>query len=228
MLLKVVTYNIHGGIGQDGRYDPQRILDVIASLDPDICALQEVESLHGQPHLFAQWGEAAGYQVIFGHTQMRQDGAYGNAVLSRLPVAAVRRMDLTFAGREPRGALDVELDCNGVPLRVLATHLGLMPRERRHQIQLLLSALTRTEADRIVLMGDINEWFLWGRPLRWLHAFFGGSHTRRTFPSRWPMFALDRIWTHPWQMLGSVSAHRSPAARIASDHLPLWGEIEIG
>jgi endonuclease/exonuclease/phosphatase family metal-dependent hydrolase len=227
MRLSLLTYNIHRAIGLDGRHDPQRILDLVGRLNPDICALQEVETRHGEADFFTEWGQRAGYRVISGRTLTRGSVAYGNVVLSRLSVVKVREMDLTFQRREPRGALDVELSCQGVPLRLLATHLGLMPGERRHQVQLLLSVLTKNNAERIVLMGDINEWFMWGRPLRWMHAFFGGTPARRTFPARWPVLALDRIWAHPWQMLGKVSAIRSPIARVASDHLPLLAEIEL-
>jgi endonuclease/exonuclease/phosphatase family metal-dependent hydrolase len=49
----------------------------------------------------------------------------------------------------------------------------------------------------------------------------------RTWPSRRPLFALDRIWVHPPGALASVRAHASATARRASDHLPLVGMIEV-
>ena len=66
------------------------------------------------------------------------------------------------------------------------------------------------------------------RTLRQLGARFGRSSTVRTWPSRRPLFALDRIWVHPPEALASVWAHTSPTARHASDHLPLVGIIETG
>jgi len=71
------------------------------------------------------------------------------------------------------------------------------------------------------VMGDLNEWYLWGRPLRWLHAKFAVTRTPPTFPARRPMLKLDRIWAHPTSALQSLKAHRSALARVASDHLPL-------
>ena len=68
------------------------------------------------------------------------------------------------------------------------------PAERRIQVQRLLE---RFGTKHCVLMGDLNEWFLWGRPLRWIQAIFGGSPAPATFPSAWPVFALDRIWVRP-------------------------------
>ena len=76
-----------------------------------------------------------------------------------------------------------------------------------------------------VLAGDVNEWYLWGRPLRWLHAHFGVTPALPTFPSRRPLLALDRVWTEPAAMLAFLSVHRSPLARIASDHLPLVARL---
>jgi endonuclease/exonuclease/phosphatase family metal-dependent hydrolase len=75
----------------------------------------------------------------------------------------------------------------------VATHLGLNPRERHHQTRQLLALLKAPSADISVLMGDLNEWFLWGQNLRWLHAHFGVTPKYATYPAHWPLFALDRI-----------------------------------
>jgi endonuclease/exonuclease/phosphatase family metal-dependent hydrolase len=76
-----------------------------------------------------------------------------------------------------------------------------------------------------VLLGDINEWFLPGRPLRWLHARFGYGPPVRTFPAQFPLLSLDRIWAHPPAALSRVRAHSSREARRASDHLPVVAEL---
>jgi endonuclease/exonuclease/phosphatase family metal-dependent hydrolase len=73
----------------------------------------------------------------------------------------------------------------------------------------------------------LNEWFLWGRPLRWLRKIFGKTPARPTFPAWFPIFALDRIWVHPVSALISLDVHKSPLARIASDHLPVKAVIEF-
>jgi endonuclease/exonuclease/phosphatase family metal-dependent hydrolase len=80
----------------------------------------------------------------------------------------------------------------------------------------------------MLLMGDLNEWYLWGRPLRWLHSHFREMpEAPRTFPARRPMFALDRIWVAPAGSLRRLVRHASPLARIASDHLPLTAEVVV-
>jgi endonuclease/exonuclease/phosphatase family metal-dependent hydrolase len=129
-------------------------------------------------------------------------------------------------GHEPRGAIDALLDTTRGVLRVMATHLGLLPGERRLQMRMLLARLDEGPQHPTVLMGDINEWFLWGRPLRWLHARFGRAPAPATFPSCLPVLALDRIWMRPRACLQRVSVHNSQGARRASDHLPLLAQIE--
>lgn len=223
--LTVATYNIHGAVGTDGRYEPQRIAGVLAEIDADVIALQEVPlGGGGRASVLDLLRAATGFHAAEGATEDTPARRYGNAVLSRYPVVAVRSIDLSFGSREPRGALDADISCHGHPLRVIATHLGLRPSERRHQIRLLLQEFD-TDRMPVILTGDINEWFVWGRPLRWLLSHFEAVPAPRTFPSRLPVFALDRLWISPRHRLVRVQAHHSALARIASDHLPLIAHI---
>lgn len=227
--LTVVSYNIHRCVGLDGRHDPERVAAVIRQLGPDIIALQEVESRFGEAdiHQFEFLKQATGLEGVAGPTIVRPDSHYGNAVFSRYPIRRVRQRDLCIdARREPRGALDLELMVEGRPLRLIAAHLGLDVRERRRQVQRLLAAIDETDAAPLLLLGDINEWFPWALCLRRLHRRLGRGPTARTFPARWPLLALDRLWVRPAGALLSLSAHRSPLARVASDHLPLRAELE--
>jgi endonuclease/exonuclease/phosphatase family metal-dependent hydrolase len=137
-------------------------------------------------------------------------------------------VDLSWRRREPRGAISADLDFGeGRMLKVVATHLGLRPAERREQVERLLELFTWHEQERAVLMGDVNEWFLWGRPLKHLHRYFDRTRAVATFPARRPVLALDRLWTHPGSILRGLEAHATPLARVASDHLPLVASIEI-
>lgn len=230
--IRVASYNVHGGVGTDGKFRPERIARVVADLGADVIGLQEMRLGAGSFAMLDNLVQVTGMHTISGPTLTRPvDGEYGNALLTRHKVISVRQLDLRVTGREPRGALDVVLDC-GYPLRVLATHLGLRPWERREQVAKLLQALTDDEGSQgpmtTVLLGDINEWFLWGRPLRWLHAHFRSLPPRRTFPAQYPLLALDRIWVKPFSLVRRVRAYRSPEARIASDHLPLFADIGTG
>jgi endonuclease/exonuclease/phosphatase family metal-dependent hydrolase len=224
--LTALTYNIHGAVGIDGLFAPQRIATVLAEINADVIALQEVPlGGPGGVDVLEILRDATGYYAVEGPTEDSPRRRYGNAVLSRYPVAAARTIDLSFGSREARGALDADIDCHGHALRVVATHLGLRPAERREQIRRLLQAFD-TDRMPVLLMGDVNEWFVWGRSLRWLVSHFKAAPAPCTFPSRWPVFALDRIWISPRQRLLHVEVHKSALARIASDHLPLIAHID--
>ena len=163
--------------------------------------------------------------VCRGLAGIEQDAHYGKALLTRLPVGEVRRHDLSVSRREPRAALEVVLESDRRRLQFIATHLGLRPAERREQVRRLLPLIDLQGHDLVVLAGDLNEWFLWGRPLRMLHRIFPDTPHRRSWPAHTPLLALDRIWVHPRHELQYLKTHRSVLARIASYHLPLVAEI---
>jgi len=224
--IRFASYNIHLGIGRDGNFSPQRIAAVLAELDADVIALQEVEFGKGDFDMFGYLCNRTGYISVPGPTMSRPGGGeYGNALLSRHPVVGVRRIELSCPGREPRGALDVDIDCGARRIRVVLTHLGLSPSERRQQITRLLRCVDKSANTPTILLGDLNEWFLWGRPLRWLRRHFAPTPAPATFPSGRPIFALDRIWVWPRELLQRVAVHSTPLSRIASDHLPVTAEV---
>lgn len=229
--LSVVSYNVHRCIGRDGRHDPKRIAQVIGQLAPDIIALQEVESRFGRAgdvHQLNYLAGATGLTAVPGPTILRPESHYGNALLTRHPVLAVHRLNLSvLPDREPRGALDVTLAVGGQSLRVIATHLGLRASERREQVKRLLAGLGQTTDNPLIVLGDINEWTPLSRPLRWLRAYLGKSLAPRTFPSQFPLFALDRLWVRPRNALRSIEALQTPLTCMASDHLPLQAKIVI-
>lgn len=226
--LRIATYNIHGFIGRDRSYDPRRIARVIRELAADVIALQEVQARrYTGEELLGLLGAETGYTALGGPTLLRDRGHYGNALLCRGKVDFHEPVDLTYRKREPRGAINCRLSYGGRSLQVVATHLGLAPRERRHQVLHLIDHILERDRDLTVLVGDLNEWLLWGRPVRWLHRFFSRTPALRTFPTTLPLFALDRIWVHPAQSLVDLEVHRSEAARAASDHFPLIATVRL-
>ena len=230
--LRIASYNLHRCIGRDGNQNATRIAQVIGELGCDVIGLQEVDNNFDGDHASLQLdylADKTGMTSLAGHTMIRHEGNYGNGLLTRHPVISVRQHDFSYRTREPRGALDAEVDVAGIPVRVIVTHLGLRPAERRFQVQQLLKLLHDAPmAQPIVVLGDINEWLPLGRPLRWMNGMFGHAPAERSFPAWAPIFALDRIWVRPRHNLLAFTTHRSPLARQASDHLPVKALIGTG
>lgn len=230
MAFRIATYNIHRCVGRDGVESPQRIARVLRAIDADLFALQEVAHVPGESGNNLQLlADAVGAQVIAGPTLMKAGGRYGNAMLTRVAPIAVQRIDISVPGREPRGAIQLELAMACGAVSVLATHLGLAIEERHRQMGRIARMLKRTTADVVILMGDFNEWLPWARPLRRLHGIFAplAANALATFPSRHPFLALDRIWVRPTRPLKSLKVYKGIPARMASDHLPLVADLEL-
>jgi len=137
----------------------------------------------------------------------------------------VHRIDLSIQRREPRGALAATIDVNGVPIHILAAHLGLRVPERRFQVRQILDYLDSVSHERLVVLGDFNDWLPGRTVVHALDARLGRFRRARSFPASHPIVALDRIWVQPKDALLRLRAHATPTARVASDHLPVVAEI---
>src|SRR4051794_39925331 len=132
--LAIASYNVHRCIGRDGRHDPARIAAVLTELDADLIGLQEVHcrrGVDGDVDQVTFLAHATGLRAVSAPTAPTTRGHCCNALLTRHAIRGVRHVDLSVARTERRGALDVDLDCDGVALRVVVTHLGLLGRYRR-------------------------------------------------------------------------------------------------
>jgi len=205
---------------------------ILNDLDADVVALQEVHVAFGgkvKRQLMDFFAQVTKMSPVYGMTMMRLDGHYGNVVLVRTPILRKRLHDISFSGREPRGVIDLVLQTELGAVRFMATHLGLRPNERRYQVLRLLELVENTQYP-VILAGDFNEWFPWGRSARRLARPFvsGAQFSPRTFPARYPLFCLDRIFAAPPLQVIQCAAVDRGLARIASDHLPLLAVIKTG
>lgn len=229
--LLIASYNIHKAVGVDGRFDPYRIALVLREIGADVVALQEADQRFGERAGLldlALLKRECGLVPVPVKTE-RSHGWHGNVVLFRDgSVSAARQIALP--GVEPRGALAVDLDLPAGSLRVIAAHLGLLRRSRAQQVAALLHAAAPEDGRPVVLMGDLNEWRLGARSaLHGLSPAFGPLHAAiPSFPSRFPVLALDRILGSPHDMIATVERHETPLSRLASDHLPLKAVVDLG
>jgi len=229
--MRLLTYNIHKGIGTDRRYRIERIIDVIQEQEPDLVCLQEVDRhvrrsrFHDQPAMLAhQLGVKAHlYQLNVPH----RDGGYGNLILSRWPFRNECQVSIRHRRRKPRGAQLVVVDTAQGPLHLINWHLGLREKERRWQALHLLNHSSFLEYAHLptIIAGDFNDW----RNTLGRHHFqnHGFQHATapirrfRSFPSFLAVASLDKVYYR-----GDIDIHhaaivRTPLARLASDHLPL-------
>jgi len=226
--LRIASYNVHGCVGADRRFDPVRIARVLGEIDADVVGVQELGSpRHRAGDAWTELAELSGYAPIPGPTRFRRGAAFGNGILTRLPVRGHELVDLSCPRREPRGAIDATLDCDGVDVRVVVTHFGLSRAERREQAVRLVARIADRPAALSVLVGDFNEWFVRSSLFGTLRAALGREIAVPTFPAPLPLLALDRIWIRPGSSLVRVTSHRSRTARIASDHLPVVADVTL-
>jgi endonuclease/exonuclease/phosphatase family metal-dependent hydrolase len=227
--LKLASYNIHKAVGSDGRRDPDRILRVIHELAADVIALQEVDQRFGArasvlPRALV---EEQGYAIdpLFMHPASL--GWHGNAVLVRRHIEILEAAPIALPTLEPRGAVRVELRCEGRRFRVAGMHLDLSGLRRRHQIRAILDDLEQCDRCPAAMLGDFNEWSPRGGSLREFPAAWQALAPGKSFPSRRPLAALDRIaLSQGWHCHGH-GVHHSALAVAASDHLPVWAELEL-
>ncbi len=239
-----MTYNVHGCVGTDGQLDHVRIADVIASGNPDVVALQELDAQRvrsGGLHQARVIAELLGMGFHF-HPAMRVKDTeeYGDALLSKLPLRLVSAGELPTAKErlafEPRGALWASVSINGVEIQIINTHLGLGSKERRFQIEKLLGAEWLAHPDCVqptVFCGDLNA--LPGsavyrsirQRMRDTQHCVENVRPQATFPSRYPMVRLDYIFISDDVVCRDVTVVRTPLARVASDHLPVVADLAV-
>jgi endonuclease/exonuclease/phosphatase family metal-dependent hydrolase len=246
-MTRIMTYNVHSCVGVDDKLDVGRIAAVIAQCKPDIVALQELDV--GRPrtggidqaHAIAT---RLGMSFHF-HCALRvEEEQYGDAILTTLPMRCVHSGGLPtlprMRGLEPRGALWVAVEIDGVEVQIINTHLGLVPLEQRLQVSALLGPeWLAHEAcrDPTLLIGDFNATSRYAvyrslsQRLRDAQLDLQRPNpfrrTTPTFPSRFPVLRIDHLFVSPSVEILDVHAPNGPLARTASDHLPLVADFRL-
>ncbi len=234
MSLRVLTYNIHSGLGRDGIRDFVRIGAFLEARQIDIALLQEVETrpwrtggLDGETvmrQLMGSWFENS----VHAPAVRGEHGVwFGNAILSRFPIVAHEIVDTTFLKREPRNIVDARIQLPGGLFRVLNTHKGLSRAERYSQLEKLETLLAQSLDLPLVVGGDINEWFAGSGMLKRLNAALHLCGVAATFPVAYPVIHLDRIWCRPASLLIGAQRLRTRETKIYSDHYPVLAEFNV-
>ncbi|WP_022979079.1 endonuclease/exonuclease/phosphatase family protein [Ideonella sp. B508-1] len=247
--LRVATYNIHKGVrgmGPGKRLEIHNLGMGVKALDADLVFLQEVRLFNQREarHFDQTWfgwpeeGQAEflapeGYEAAYRTNAVTRDGEHGNALLSRWPIGEIRHHDVSDHRFEQRGLLYVPVSWQGGVVHTVVAHLGLIHASRVRQVQRLHDFIAShvPAGEPLLVAGDFNDWGerldtpMAGLGLQRARAPDGRLSSRLTFPSRVPIFALDRVYTRGFRCLRS-SVPRGPAWARMSDHLPLLVELE--
>jgi endonuclease/exonuclease/phosphatase family metal-dependent hydrolase len=235
--LRVATYNIHRCRGLDGRTRPDRIAAVLRATHADVIALQEVVGAgpHSGGHA-EELGAALGMGWVMAAARQLRGHHFGNAVLSRYPIAHHLEHDLSWKTCEPRRLQRVDVSVDGSTLHVYNVHLGTAILERRHQAQRLATIVTdRHVGGPKLVLGDFNEWMR-GLATTLLSAQMKSvdlrdylpRRRRRTYPGLFPILHLDHIYYAGRLEIVGIELPRTRTSLVASDHLPLVAEIRLG
>lgn len=241
--VRIMTYNVHGCRGTDGKVFPERIARVIARANPDIVALQEVDMNRersgsiDQPHLIARILEM---KYHFAPTISVEEEHYGNAVLSRYPTHIIKAQTLPTHPQmqrfEQRGALWVQCIVGEKKLHCINTHLGLKKKERLFHIETLLGqewlgAIGPDEA--VIFIGDFNA-LPSSHVIKKVEKRYNDVQiamhnydAQATWFSHFPVGRIDHIFVNKNITISHVAVPKTRLERIASDHLPLIADVRI-
>jgi endonuclease/exonuclease/phosphatase family metal-dependent hydrolase len=219
--IRVMTWNVHGTFNLNPNFDLEAVCSIIRKWSPDIVALQEVDSRGRTDDVFGRLAATVGDYRVEARSIVTRDGDYGQVLLSRWPFASEPKVtDVSYQEKEPRRAIAARVRAPLWEVTVVATHLGLSVHERYAQAQALAALV---DAPRTIIIGDFNDWF-WVKSVRRVLASRCPVRTRlRTFPSRFPMLRLDRIYATPSGTI--MKAWTDKEAGRCSDHLPVLADI---
>lgn len=236
--IRVLTLNAHQGFSALRRRNVlSDIRDELRTDGAHLVFLQEIGGFDGDevsPHQYEVLADQMWPQHAYGRNAVTTGGHHGNALLSKYPIVQWQNVDVTVAGSEPRGILHCVLDVPRAPqLHAVCVHFGLREAHREQQVDALLDLIARAiPSDApLVIAGDFNDWrerahrrLLRNSPLEEIHARANG-HPARTFPARWPLLRLDRIYVRNLRHR-PLHLQRRPWATL-SDHAPLAGEVQL-
>jgi endonuclease/exonuclease/phosphatase family metal-dependent hydrolase len=187
-----------------------------------------------------------GFSVAYRTNAVTRHGEHGNALLSRWPIGDCGHFDVSDHRFEQRGLLHVPVQWEDTTVHAIVAHLGLIHASRVRQVQLVRRFIDDhvPAGACVIVAGDFNDW---GEKLDPAMSEMGlhrartkgrargaprapGLHSivpldKPTFPSRVPVFALDRIYTRGLTCRATY-VPRGPSWTRMSDHLPLVAEFE--
>jgi endonuclease/exonuclease/phosphatase family metal-dependent hydrolase len=242
-LIKVATYNIHKGFSQfNRRVVIHELRERLRELDADIVFLQEVQGEHlHHPQRHTDYPAVPQHEFLadefwahhaYGMNAVYDEGHHGNAILSRFPIVQTINKDVSAHRFESRGLLHSEVEIGGKRIHCLCAHFGLFAKGQRVQMNALVEYVRgKIPADApLIIAGDFNDWRnqlsrALARELRVQDAFdLLEGRPARSFPSRVPVFRLDRIYVRGFR-IRYCDVHIGGKWNRLSDHAALSAQL---
>lgn len=248
MQLSVLTYNIHKGFTSgNSAFVLPRIRELLREADVDLVFLQEVLGEHAvHAKRISNWPSASQFEFLadqvwrhhaYGKNAILDNSHHGNAILSKHPFNAWANINVSLFQKASRSLLHGTVQVPGTTkrLHVLCVHLGLFGFERKGQIRTLNRHLAeiREHHEAMIIAGDFNDWTSRDvsrhlDPALGLNEAFMQTHQShaRTFPARWPMLCVDRIYYCGLELV-SCQCLNGKHWQELSDHVPLQATFEL-
>ncbi|MBD1553866.1 endonuclease/exonuclease/phosphatase family protein [Pseudomonas typographi] len=242
--LTVLTVNTHKGFSAlNRRFVLPELRDAVRTVGADVVFLQEVLGIHrGHGQRYKNWSDVPQYEFLadsmwpvfaYGRNAVYPEGDHGNALLSKFPILRHENLDVSVTGHEERGLLHSVLAVPGHgEVHTVCVHLGLREAQRHQQLLLLCRLLeTLDPAAPVIVAGDFNDWrlradaVLTGCGLQEAFVQAYGAPAR-SFPARWPLLRLDRVYLRNAQAQAPNALSRKPWSHL-SDHVPLAVEVQL-
>ncbi len=245
--IRLLTYNIHKGFNiTNRRFVLHQIRDILRSTGVDLAFLQEIQGEHAaHQSSITDWPEKSQYEFLadevwshyaYGKNAIYTSGHHGNAILSKYPFIEWENLNVSWLKTASRSLLHGVLEIPPLQrtLHVICAHLDVIGKERNRQLMLLGQRIReKVPADEpLIVAGDFNAWtnkisnYLYAESgLLEVHHSAHGHHAR-TYPSRWPVFALDRIYYRNIELVDCHCLNQYPW-RALSDHMPLYAEFKL-
>ena len=242
--LKIATYNIHKGFSQfNRRVVINELRERLRELDADIVFLQEVQGEHlSHPQRHTDYPAVPQHEYLadefwehhaYGMNAVYDEGHHGNAILSRFPIVRAINRDVSAHRFESRGLLHCEVEIDGRTVDCLCAHFGLFAKGRRMQKRALIDYVRSAipEDEPLIIAGDFNDWRnqlspVLARELGVRDVFdLQGGKPARSYPSRIPLFRLDRIYVRGFEVQ-QCDVHTGGKWQRLSDHAALSALLE--
>ncbi|UYZ12195.1 MULTISPECIES: endonuclease/exonuclease/phosphatase family protein [Brevibacillus] len=218
-MVRVVSYNIHSGRDLFWRKRLNEMAATLRELQADVIGLQEVHQNGKYGFQAAFLADALEYEFAFAPSIPIADGYYGNALLTRLPVEHVGRLDLP-ARKEKRCVLQASLFCSGTRVSFWVTHCSLNQASRLEQMKLLTDKAAKKNTP-LLLMGDFNALNVSFAPMLTDCALATGQDHLATLPAF--RRRIDYLFASShWRI-----KHYAVAPVKWSDHVPIIAELEL-